>query len=504
MSESKIVTAAPIEDEMKVAYVDYAMSVIVSRALPDARDGFKPVHRRILYTMFEERITPERKFRKSAATVGNVIARYHPHGDSAVYDAMVRLAQPFNMRYPLVWPQGNFGSLDGDPAAHMRYTEAKLAPIAMETVRDLDKDTVDWRPNFDNSTQEPVVLPLVIPNLLINGSEGIAVGMSARIPPHNLSEIIEACVAILEDPQISIEGLMEYVQGPDFPTGAQIVGRAGIEKAYRTGRGKITVRSCLRLEEQEGGRQALIVEEIPYMVNKASLVERAAQAIREKKINGVADLRDESSRKGIRIVFELKKKADPQQVERELLSATNLETTYGIIMLALVDNAPRILNLRQALDCFLNHRLEVVTRRTQYELAKAKARLHIVQGLLKALLHIHEIIALIKASKTTEEARRGLQERYQFSEAQVQAILDMRLQRLTHLERNKLEEEARQLEATIARLEELLNNRLKMNELLETELLEIKARYGDPRRTRILTANLPQEGEEEPLEEGEE
>ncbi len=479
------VTPAPIEDEMKEAYVDYAMSVIVARALPDARDGFKPVHRRILYTMFEEHITPDRKFRKSAATVGNVIARYHPHGDSAVYDAMVRLAQPFNMRYPLVWPQGNFGSVDGDPAASMRYTEAKLSRIAMETVRDLGKDTVDWRPNFDNSTQEPEVLPLVIPNLLINGSEGIAVGMSCRIPPHNLGEVIDGCIALIKDKDISTDALMEYIKGPDFPTGALIVGNAGIKKAYASGRGKVLLRSVTHREEIDG-RTAIVVDEIPYMVNKAALVERAAQAIKDKKINGVYDLRDESSRKGLRIVFELKKKADPEQTERELVTHTNLETTYGLIILALVDNAPKILSLKEALNCFIEHRFSVVTRRTEYDLAKAKARIHIVEGLLIALAHIHEIIVLIKASASVDEAKAGLKDRYSFSDIQVQAILDMRLQKLTHLEHDKLEDEKNQLLKTIEFLEGLLSDHDKMSQVIVNELLDVKARYQDERRSRIV------------------
>ncbi|MGM9998118.1 MAG: DNA topoisomerase (ATP-hydrolyzing) subunit A [Candidatus Bruticola sp.] len=484
--ENRIAVApAPIENEMKEAYVDYAMSVIVARALPDARDGFKPVHRRILYTMFEEHITPDRKFRKSAATVGNVIARYHPHGDSAVYDAMVRLAQPFNMRYPLVWPQGNFGSVDGDPAAHMRYTEAKLSRLAMETVRDIGKDTVDWRPNFDNSTQEPVVLPLVIPNLLINGSEGIAVGMSCRIPPHNLGEVIDGCIALIKDPNISIEGLMEFIKGPDFPTGALIAGEAGIKKAYSSGRGKILLRSVSHREEIDG-RQAIVIDEIPYMVNKASLVEKAAQAIKDKKISGVYDLRDESSRKGLRIVFELKKKADPDQTEKELFTYTSLESTYGVIILALVDNAPRVLNLKEALNCFIAHRFNVVTRRTEYDLAKAKARLHIVEGLITALNYIHEIIALIKSSSSTDEAGENLKQKYSFSDIQIRAILDMRLQKLTHLEHSKLEEEKEQLIKTINLLEKLLNDHGEMSQVIINELLEVKARYQDERRTKII------------------
>ncbi|MBQ7528351.1 DNA topoisomerase 4 subunit A [bacterium] len=488
MEDKNLISSALIEEEMKESYVDYAMSVIVARALPDARDGLKPVHRRIIYTMFEEHITPDRKFRKSAATVGNVIAHYHPHGDASVYDAMVRLAQPFNLRYPLVWPQGNFGSVDGDPPASMRYTEAKLAPMAMELVRDIGKDTVDWSPNFDNSTQEPKVLPLVIPNLLINGSEGIAVGMAARIPPHNLAEVIDACVAALDDPEITLEGLMEHIQGPDFPTGGFIVGTHGIREAYKTGRGRILVRSLWHREEISG-RTAVVIDEIPYMVNKANLVERAAQAIKEKKINGIHDLRDESNRKGIRIVFELKKKVDPDIVEKELLTYTYLQVTYGIIMLALVDNVPKVLTLKEAIEAFLQHRWQVVTRRTEYDLAKAKARLHIVEGLLKALLYIHDIIQVIKTSPNVEVAKNKLQDRWQFSDKQVQAILEMRLQRLTHLERNKLEEEKEDLLRNIAYLEDLLANSESMKRVIITELEEIKSRYKDERRTRIIEFN---------------
>ena len=493
MEDKNTVFSALIEQEMKDAYVDYAMSVIVARALPDVRDGLKPVHRRILYTMFEEHITPERKFRKSAATVGNVIARYHPHGDSSVYDAMVRMAQPFNMRYPLVWPQGNFGSVDGDPPAHMRYTEAKLARIAMETMTDIGKDTVDWRPNFDNSTEEPVVLPVAIPNLLINGSEGIAVGMSGHIPPHNLGEVIDGCRALMENPEISVKDLMEHIKGPDFPTGGLIMGSAGIRSVYETGKGRILMRSVVHREEAENGRTAIVVDEIPYMVNKAKLVEKAAKAIKDRKINGISDLRDESSRKGLRIVFELKKKTDPDIAEREIFANTDLQTAYGAIMLALVDNCPRVLNLKEILNYFIKHRFEVVTRRTEYDLAKAKARLHIVEGLLKALEHIHEIIAAIKACPSPDKAKAVLMEKWDFSEIQAQAILDMRLQKLTHLERGKLEEEKISLEKTVAYLEGLLASREKMGAVIITELEDIKARYGDERRTRIIDISLSEE-----------
>ena len=493
MEDKNSIFPALIEEEMKDAYVDYAMSVIVARALPDVRDGLKPVHRRILYTMFEEHITPDKKFRKSAATVGNVIARYHPHGDSSVYDAMVRMAQPFNMRYPLVWPQGNFGSVDGDPPAHMRYTEAKLARIAMETMTDIGKDTVDWRPNFDNSTEEPIVLPVAIPNLLINGSEGIAVGMSCHIPPHNLGEVVDGCRALMENPDISIAGLMEHIKGPDFPTGGLIMGSAGIRSVYETGKGRILMRSVAHREEAEKGRVAIVVDEIPFMVNKAKLVERAAKAIKDKRINGVSDLRDESSRKGLRIVFELKKKTDPDIAEREIFANTDLQTAYGAIMLALVDNCPRTLNLKEILNHFLQHRFEVVTRRTEYDLAKAKARLHIVEGLLKALGIIHEIIAAIKACPSPDKAKAVLVEKWDFSEIQAQAILDMRLQKLTHLERGKLEEEKLSLEKTVAYLESLLASREKMGEVIITELEDIKARYGDERRTRIMDISLSEE-----------
>lgn len=485
MEDKRFIVSAPIESEMKEAYVDYAMSVIVARALPDVRDGMKPVHRRILYTMFEEHITPDRKFRKSAATVGNVIARYHPHGDVAVYDAMVRLAQPFSIRYPMVWPQGNFGSLDGDPPAAMRYTEAKLSPVAMEMLRDIGKDTVVWSPNFDNSTQEPTVLPAMIPNLLVNGSEGIAVGMASRIPPHNLREVIDGCVAVIRNPDITMDELMEIIPGPDFPTGGYIVGKAGIRSAYTKGRGKILLRSVTHRETDDEGRNCIVVDEIPYMVNKARLVADAAAAINAKKIKGVCDLRDESSRKGIRIVFVLKKKADPDNVERELLENTDLETVYGAIMLALVNNVPAELTLRDMIDLFVKHRRDVVTRRTEYELRKAKARLHIVEGLLKALAHIHEIIAVIKSASNTDAARISLAAKYGFSDLQVQAILDMRLQKLTHLERGKLEEEQRSLTALVASLEELLADQTKMDEVIITELEGVKARHGDERRTRF-------------------
>lgn len=475
----------PIEDEMKEAYVDYAMSVIVSRALPDVRDGLKPVHRRILYTMYEEGITPDKAFRKSAATVGNVLARYHPHGDASVYDAMVRMAQDFNLRYPLVQGHGNFGSVDGDSAAHMRYTEARLARPALEMLRDLDKDTVNWWPNFDNTTQEPAVLPCMLPNLLVNGSDGIAVGMATKIPPHNLREVIDGTLALMEDESLSSEELMKHIPGPDFPTGGRILGQHGIRDAYTTGRGSITTRAVMEVEEIRRDKRAIIVTEIPYQVNKARLVERIADAVKERRIEGISDLRDESNRKGMRIVIELRHDAIPDVVMNQLYKHSDLQSNFGVILLALVDGVPRILTLKEALQHFINHRRDVVTRRTRYELDKARKREHIVAGLLKALDHIDEIIALIRASRDADSARTGLMERFGFSQLQAQAILDMRLQRLTGLEREKLEEEQRQLLATIEFLEGLLASRDKLDGVIRTELTDIQARYGDDRRTKI-------------------
>lgn len=488
---------APIEDEMKEAYVDYAMSVIVSRALPDVRDGLKPVHRRILYTMLEEGIRPEKKHRKSAATVGNVLARYHPHGDASVYDAMVRMAQKFSFRYPLVDPQGNFGSIDGDSAAAMRYTEAKLSRLAMEMVGDLHKKTVDWRPNFDNSTMEPVVLPTAIPNLLINGSDGIAVGMATKIPPHNLTETINGALAMLEQPDISVNELMRYIPGPDFPTGARILGQGGIRKAYNEGRGSIIVRAVMDVEEVRKGKRAIVVTEIPYQVNKARLVERIAQLVKDKRIEGITDLRDESNRLGIRIVFELRNDAIPDIVMNLLYKHTDLQVNYGVIMLALVDGVPRVLSLKQVLTHFLNHRRDVVKRRTQFELDGALARDHIVQALLKALDYIDEIISIIRGSRDTDSARISLMERFEFSEQQAQAILDMTLKRLTGLEREKLDDEHLKLTTSIEYFRGLLADQVKMDGVIRDELIEVRdnsKRFleskvypdGDKRRTEII------------------
>ena len=490
------IVSMPIEEGMKEAYVDYAMSVIIARALPDVRDGFKPVHRRIIYTMFEERITPDKKFRKSASTVGNVLARYHPHGDSSVYDAMVRLAQPFNMRYPLVAPQGNFGSIDGDSPAHMRYTEAKLARISMEMIRDLGKNTVDWRPNFDNSTQEPVVLPALLPNLIINGSEGIAVGMATKIPPHNLREVINGILAYLDDPEISLDDLMLYIPGPDFPAGAVICGQNGIRDAYSSGRGSIKVRSVTSFEEVRPGKQAIIVTEIPYQVNKARMVEEIAAKVNDGTLTGITDLRDESSRKGIRIVIELAANANAKVVLNRLLTHTRLQSNYSVIMLALVNDVPRLLTLKEVLSCYVEHRRSVVRRRTKYELDKALARDHIVQAILESLNHIDEIIELIENSSDVDRARISLIERYNFSEIQAQAILDMRLQKLTGLEYEKFSTEHDNLLKTIAYCQSLLADVHKIDGVIKDELLQIQARYSDARRTRILSS----EGEEIDIE----
>ena len=484
--EDRELIPVAVVDEMKDAYMDYAMSVIVSRALPDARDGLKPVHRRILYTMYEENITPDRPFKKSAATVGNVLAKYHPHGDTAVYDAMVRLAQDFNMRYMLVQGHGNFGSVDGDGAAHQRYTEARLARIAMYMLDDLDKDTVDWRPNYDASTQEPIVLPTRLPNLLLNGSDGIAVGMATKIPPHNLNEIIDAVLLMMINEEATVEELMKIVPGPDFPTAAQILGQGGIREAYRSGRGSILLRSKIEQEEFKNDRIALIVREIPYQVNKTRLLKQMADAINEKRIEGVSGLRDESDRDGMRIVVELSSGAHPEVVTNQLFKFTELQTSYGVNMLSLVNGVPKTLNLREMLLVFLNHRREVVRRRSQYLLDKAQARAHIVEGLLRALDHIDEIIKLIRGSADANIARAGLQSEFAFSERQAQAILDMRLQRLTGLEHDKLQEELQELMGTIEYLQSLLADAVKLDGVVKDELVEVKGLFGDKRRTEIV------------------
>ena len=477
-----------IEDELKRSYIDYAMSVIVGRALPDVRDGLKPVHRRVLYGMFDSGSTSTKPYKKSARIVGDVMGKYHPHGDAAIYDTVVRLAQDFSMRYPLVDGQGNFGSVDGDSAAAMRYTEVRLTKLAEEMLReDIDKETVDWVPNYDGSLLEPRVLPARFPNLLVNGTSGIAVGMATNIPPHNLTEVVDGLNAIIENPEISIEDLMKLIPGPDFPTAGFIHGLEGIRTAYTTGRGGIQMRARALIETQRrGDRQSIIVTEIPYQVNKSKLLEQIAALIRDKRIEGISDLRDESDRDGIRVVLDIKRGEIPEIILNKLYKMTQLQTTFGIIMLAIVENQPRVLNLRQLLDHFLDHRKTVVVRRTRFDLRKAEERAHLLEGILKALDHLDEVIATIRASHTPPEARQRLMDNFALSQVQAQAILDMRLQKLTGLEREKVVEEYESLMALIEKLRSLLaSDRLVLNEI-QRELMEIRKAYGDKRRTEII------------------
>lgn len=485
VTEGKIVPVN-IEQEMKRSYMDYAMSVIVSRAIPDVRDGLKPVHRRILYGMYESGTTPDKAYKKSARVVGDVMGRYHPHGDRAIYDTMVRLAQNFSSRYPQVDGHGNFGSIDDDPPAAMRYTEARLSRLSMEMLRDIEKDTVDFMPNFDESLKEPQVLPARFPNLLANGTSGIAVGMATNIPPHNLGEIIDGAVRLIDDPETDDEALLRIVKGPDFPTGGLILGREGIREAYLTGRGSIKIRARTRIENLTGGKTQIVVTEIPYLVTKARLVEKIAELAREKVIEGLSDLRDESDRSGMRIVIELKRDANPHVVLNKLYKHTQLQDTFGVIMLVLVDKEPRILSLREVLLYYLQHQQEVITRRTRYDLRQAENRAHILEGLRIALDHIDEVINLIRSSRTTEKAREGLISRFDLTEKQAQAILDMRLQRLTGLEREKIEDEYKELLKTIAYFRELLSDTKKIMGVVKKELLEIKEKFADPRRTEIV------------------
>jgi len=473
-----------IEKEMKKSYIDYAMSVIVGRALPDVRDGLKPVHRRILYSMHELGITYEKGYRKCARIVGDVLGKYHPHGDSSVYDALVRMAQSFSIRYMLVDGHGNFGSVDGDGAAAMRYTEAKMSKITSQMLRDINKETVDFMPNFDGEEKEPVVLPARFPTLLVNGSSGIAVGMATNIPPHNLTEVINAVIMLIDNPDVTVSDFMSEIKGPDFPTGGIILGKSGIRSAYETGRGKVLVRSKAEIEEHKG-RNRIIVTEIPYMVNKANLIESIANLVKEKKIDGISDLRDESDRDGMRIVIELKRDANANVVLNRLYKHTKMQDTFGIIMLALVDNEPKVLNLKQILTHYLNHQRDVITRRTIFDLDKANARAHILEGLRIALDHIDAVISLIRASKTTQEAKEGLIEKFNLSEKQAQAILDLKLQRLTGLERDKIEDEYNELMKTIAYLQSILNSEEILLNIIKDELVEVKTKYGDDRRTLI-------------------
>ena len=476
-----------IDKEMRTAYIDYAMSVIVSRALPDARDGLKPVHRRILYSMHEDGITADKAYRKCANTVGSVLGRYHPHGDSSVYDAMVRLAQDFTMRYPLVDGHGNFGSVDGDSPAAMRYTEARMSKISELMLTDIEKNTVNFMPNYDDRLQEPTVLPARIPALLVNGSSGIAVGMATNIPPHNLSEVIDGIIKVIDNPEVTIEELMEIIKGPDFPTGATIMGKDGIKQAYTTGRGKITMRAEAEIEEMSGNRQRIIITSLPYQVNKAKLVKTIADLAKEKKIEGISEVRDESDRKEkTRVVVELKRDSRPQVILNQLYKHTQMQETFGAILLALVDGEPKILTLRQCLDCFIGHRKEVILRRCKFELDKALARAHILEGLKIALDNIDEVINIIRSSYDNPKVR--LMERFGLSEIQAQAILDMQLKRLSGLQREKIEEEYNELMKLIAYLKEVLSSETLVYKIIKDELLEIKDKYGDDRLTKIIPA----------------
>ncbi len=486
MEPQEIKTQINIEQEMKTSYLDYSMSVIVGRALPDVRDGLKPVHRRILYAMFREGLLHNKKYSKSAGVVGEVLKKYHPHGDSAVYDTMVRMAQDFNMRYILVDGQGNFGSVDGDPAAAYRYTEARLTKLAEELLADIDKETVDFIPNFDDTTFEPTVLPTRVPNLLINGSAGIAVGMATNIPPHNLSEVVDGLVMMIDNPEVSIPELMTAIKGPDFPTSGFIHGYEGIKQSYMTGRGIVQMRARATIEEGKGDRESIIVTELPYQVNKARLLERIAELVQEKKITGISEIRDESDREGMRIAIDLKKGEITNVVLNQLFKHTAMQSTFGVIMLALVNNQPRVLNLRKLLSNFIQHRREVVVRRTKYDLKKAEERAHVLLGLKIALENLDAVIALIKASANPNEAKTGLMREFQLSEIQSQAILDMRLQRLTGLERDKIIAEYEETLNEIARLNEILASEALVMKIIRDELLAVKAEYGDARRTEIV------------------
>lgn len=475
-----------IEEEVKSSYIDFAMSVIVGRALPDVRDGLKPVQRRILYAINDMGLHHNKPYRKSAKVVGEVLGNYHPHGDISVYDSMVRMSQDFVYRYPLLDGQGNFGSIDGDPPAAMRYTEIRLSAIAEEILADIDKNTVDFIPNYDQSREEPVVLPTKLPNLLINGCSGIAVGMATNIPPHNLSEVVDGLIMLIENPDINIEKLMTFVKAPDFPTGGYILGKDGIKDAYRTGRGSLTLQARTKVEDIKGGKERIIVYEIPYQVNKSQLIESIANLVRDKKIEGISDVRDESNKDGIRMVIDIKRDENVQIILNQLFKHTSLRTTFGVIMLALVDGEPQILNLKGILAQYVNYRKNVVVRRTKFELDKAEKRLHIIEGLKIALKELNKIIKLIRSSKDTESARNGLIKSFKFSTIQAQAILDMRLQQLTNLERNKIEEEYKELTKLISKLKDILMDTRKVLSLIKEELIEVKKKYGDSRRTEVI------------------
>lgn len=489
LSEQRIIPV-DIESEMKKSFIDYAMSVIADRALPDVRDGLKPVHRRILYAMYQLGFTPDKPYRKCATTVGEVLGKFHPHGDAAVYESMVRMAQNFSLRNPLVDGHGNFGSVDGDPPAAMRYTEAKLSKIAMEMLSDINKDTVDFKPNFDEHEMEPVVLPSRFPNLLVNGSSGIAVGMATNIPPHNLGEVIDGIIKIIDEPELAMEDLNKIIKGPDFPTAGVIIGKQGIRDAYRTGRGRIYVRAEASIEQMSNSRQRIIVTELPYQVNKARLIEKIADLVKDKRIEGISDLRDESDREGMRIVIELKRDANSNVVLNQLYKNTQMQETFSVNMLALVQTEdkkfePRIMNLRQMIDHYINHQKDVIVRRTKFELDKAEARAHILEGLKIAIDNLDEVIRIIRSSRTEVAAKQGLMERFSLSERQSQAIVDMRLGRLTGLERDKLEEEYKEIMEKIRYYKDVLANEYLVLKIIKEELLVIKNKYADPRRTKI-------------------
>jgi DNA gyrase subunit A len=486
MQDKYAATLVNISEQMQQAYIDYSMSVIVGRALPDARDGLKPSNRRVLYAMRELGLLHNRSYSKCAKIVGEVLGKYHPHGDASVYDTLVRMAQDFAMRYPLIDGQGNFGSVDGDPAAAYRYTECRLEQIAEELVADLDKDTVDFQPNFDEKEHEPVVLPARIPNLLINGSTGIAVGMATNIPPHNLSEVIDACCALIDDPELELEKVAKFIKGADFPTGGLICGRQGIKDYLLTGRGSLKIRGRIGVEEVKGGKERLIISEIPYNVNKASLIERAAQLVNDKKLDGISDIRDESNKEGMRVVIELKRDALPKVVINNLYKHTQLEDTFGVIMLAIDHGRPRTMNIKQMLECYIAHRREVITRRTKFELMKAEERAHILEGFRIALDNIDAIVKIIKAADDREDAKKKLMDKFKLSELQCNAILEMRLYQLTGLERDKIEEEYLELIKRIEYLKGLLASEKQLMGVVKTELLEVKEKYGDARRTDIV------------------
>ncbi len=482
----------PIEEEVKTAYLNYAMSVIVARALPDVRDGLKPVHRRLLYAMDDLGLRNNAATKKSARITGDAMGKYHPHGDLSLYDALVRMAQDFSLRYPLVQGQGNFGSIDGDPPAASRYTEAKLSKVGEEMLADLDKDTVEFVPNYDESLKEPSVLPSALPNLLVNGSSGIAVGMATNMPPHNLAEIAKAISAYIDRPDIDVEGLMQYVKGPDFPTGGTIYGRKGIKDAYMTGRGKLIVRGKFIMETMAGGREQIVFTEIPYALNKTTLIQKIAEMVRDKVLEGVSDLRDESDRDGLRIVMELRRGAIPKIILNRLFTHTPLQTTFGVINMAIVEGRPKCLGLKDLIMHFVNHRIVVITRRSQYELKKAEDRAHILRGLVIALRNIDEVVRIIRSSKSIDEAKTKLMERFSFSEAQAQAIVDMRLGRLTNLETERIEAELAETEARIAYLKDLLASDAKILEVIKLETLDMAKRYGDERRTEIVASEVEQ------------